>query len=167
MSHVHKWWAKRLGSGLPRHPPGHHAPRDSADAACSRSSTRSIVSPARPSSSRSWVRARRSARPISSASPRSAATSIRSPCGRMAARPSRADGPVRSGVRLRGAIAGHGEAIRELYRSKDSQGRPCDVLYHFWVMQVPCPGCRLPRGPVPVVDHLFCLRRNGKNSLLE
>lgn len=35
-----------------------------------------------------------------------------------------------------------GRRIRALYRSKDSLGRPCDVLYHFWVMQAPCPRCR-------------------------
>lgn len=39
---------------------------------------------------------------------------------------------------------GIGARIRSLYRSHDSHGRPCDVLYYFWVMQVqcPCPGCR-------------------------
>jgi putative DNA methylase len=35
-----------------------------------------------------------------------------------------------------------GEKIRALYRSKDSRGRPCDVLYYFWVMQADCPACR-------------------------
>lgn len=34
-----------------------------------------------------------------------------------------------------------GERIRALYRSKDSDGNPCDVLYYFWVMQVGCPDC--------------------------
>ncbi len=38
---------------------------------------------------------------------------------------------------------GVGEDIRALYRSKDSKGRPCDVLYHFWAMQVPCSACHL------------------------
>lgn len=37
-----------------------------------------------------------------------------------------------------------GKKIRTLYRSKDSNGRPCDVLYFFWVMQVPCLECRKP-----------------------
>ncbi|HET6879628.1 MAG TPA: hypothetical protein VFI31_05725, partial [Pirellulales bacterium] len=32
--------------------------------------------------------------------------------------------------------------IRRLYRSLDSRGDECDVLYHFWVMQAVCPGCR-------------------------
>ena len=36
---------------------------------------------------------------------------------------------------------GTGKTLRELYRSVDSRGRPCDVLYHFWVMQASCPHC--------------------------
>jgi putative DNA methylase len=35
-----------------------------------------------------------------------------------------------------------GQRIRSLYTSTDSRGRPCDVLYYFWVMQASCPGCR-------------------------
>ncbi len=31
--------------------------------------------------------------------------------------------------------------IRLLYRSIDKRGRPCDVLYSFWVMQATCPDC--------------------------
>lgn len=34
-----------------------------------------------------------------------------------------------------------GKKIRELYRSTDSMGLPCDVLYYFWVMQTDCPQC--------------------------
>ena len=37
---------------------------------------------------------------------------------------------------------GVGRKIRALYRSDDSKGRPCEVLYFFWVMQVSCPECR-------------------------
>ncbi len=36
---------------------------------------------------------------------------------------------------------GVGETIHALYRSKDSRDRPCDVLYYFWVMQAGCPHC--------------------------
>ncbi|MGO9095536.1 MAG: hypothetical protein ACLQGV_09965 [Bryobacteraceae bacterium] len=36
---------------------------------------------------------------------------------------------------------GVGERIRALYDSKDSRGRRCEVLYFFWVMRVPCLGC--------------------------
>ena len=34
-----------------------------------------------------------------------------------------------------------GEKILKLYRSTDSSGYPCDVLYYFWVMQANCPKC--------------------------
>jgi len=34
-----------------------------------------------------------------------------------------------------------GETIRALYRSKDSQGYDCDVLYYFWVMKAGCTAC--------------------------
>jgi putative DNA methylase len=36
---------------------------------------------------------------------------------------------------------GVGRTIRELYRSRDSRDRPCDVLYYFWCMQAFCPSC--------------------------
>ena len=35
-----------------------------------------------------------------------------------------------------------GVEIREIYRSFDSTGAPCDVLYYFWVMCVACPQCQ-------------------------
>lgn len=31
--------------------------------------------------------------------------------------------------------------LRRLYRSVDSRGRPCDVLYYFWVKVLDCPRC--------------------------
>ena len=34
--------------------------------------------------------------------------------------------------------------IRSLYRSRDSAGEPCDVLYWFWVKQLDCPDCGKP-----------------------
>ncbi|MDE0119846.1 MAG: DNA methyltransferase [Bdellovibrionales bacterium] len=34
-----------------------------------------------------------------------------------------------------------GRKILKLYRSTDSNGYPCDVLYYFWVMQANCPRC--------------------------
>jgi putative DNA methylase len=39
---------------------------------------------------------------------------------------------------------GVGHKIRGLYRSQTAPGRPCEVLYFFWVMQAPCPGCTNP-----------------------
>jgi putative DNA methylase len=37
--------------------------------------------------------------------------------------------------------AGVGAKIRKLYETKDDAGADCTVLYHFWVMQAPCPTC--------------------------
>jgi putative DNA methylase len=37
-----------------------------------------------------------------------------------------------------------GRKIRAVYASTDSQGRACDVLYYFWVMQACCPECCKP-----------------------
>ncbi|MBM4274413.1 MAG: DUF1156 domain-containing protein [Deltaproteobacteria bacterium] len=34
-----------------------------------------------------------------------------------------------------------GKDIRSLYKSKDSNGNVCDVLYYFWVKIIPCPAC--------------------------
>lgn len=36
-----------------------------------------------------------------------------------------------------------GARIRRLYRTEDSRGRLAQVLYYFWVMQAPCPACNL------------------------
>lgn len=37
--------------------------------------------------------------------------------------------------------AGVGERIRGLYRTADEAGQTCDALYFFWVKVVPCPAC--------------------------
>ncbi len=37
--------------------------------------------------------------------------------------------------------AGVGERIRRLYRTADQAGHECDALYFFWVKVVPCPVC--------------------------
>ena len=42
---------------------------------------------------------------------------------------------------FRDVEAAVGERLLDLYRSEDSSGRPCTVLYYFWVKQVPCPAC--------------------------
>lgn len=34
------------------------------------------------------------------------------------------------------------QELRALYVSADSSGVPCDVLYYFWVKTLPCPSCR-------------------------
>ena len=47
--------------------------------------------------------------------------------------------------RLQGACeqlsASVGERLRTLYRTVDAQGEPAEVLYYFWVKAVPCPQC--------------------------
>lgn len=35
-----------------------------------------------------------------------------------------------------------GRKIRELYRAKDKDGNPCTILYYFWVKQVQCHECQ-------------------------
>lgn len=35
-----------------------------------------------------------------------------------------------------------GQKIRELYRTIDENSVPCDVLYYFWVKQINCPNCQ-------------------------
>ncbi len=35
-----------------------------------------------------------------------------------------------------------GQKLLQLYRSVDSSGNSCEVLYYFWVMQVNCPVCK-------------------------
>jgi putative DNA methylase len=34
-----------------------------------------------------------------------------------------------------------GERIRTLYRTSDGEGHVCDALYYFWVKTLPCPEC--------------------------
>lgn len=34
--------------------------------------------------------------------------------------------------------------LQRMYRSVDSHGRPCDVLYYFWVKVLDCPKCQRP-----------------------
>lgn len=37
--------------------------------------------------------------------------------------------------------AGVGERIRALYQTADTEGHVCDALYFFWVKTLPCPAC--------------------------
>jgi putative DNA methylase len=37
--------------------------------------------------------------------------------------------------------AGVGERIRALYQTADAEGNVCDALYYFWVKTLPCPNC--------------------------
>ncbi len=40
--------------------------------------------------------------------------------------------------------SGVGERIRQLYRTQDGEGHDCDALYYFWVKNLPCPQCSEP-----------------------
>ena len=37
-----------------------------------------------------------------------------------------------------------GKEIRSIYQCMDEDGRPCDVLYYFWVKVLMCPSCKNP-----------------------
>ncbi|MEW5956632.1 MAG: DNA methyltransferase [Chloroflexota bacterium] len=50
-----------------------------------------------------------------------------------------------------------GKHIQELYQARDKNGQLCDVLYYFWVKYVPCPHC------VVEVD-LFSTRVIARNA---
>lgn len=36
---------------------------------------------------------------------------------------------------------GVGKQVSALYRAQDAEQQPCDVLYYFWVKTIPCPTC--------------------------
>jgi len=50
----------------------------------------------------------------------------------------------RLSVAFHALSASVGKRIRELYRSPDDRGRLQDVLYYFWVKQATCPDCHSP-----------------------
>ena len=137
--HVHKWWAKRLGSVFRGILLGTMLPEgDDLPAAFYKTHDFSNVDRVRPlhglgHDDRRGPQARLSpplARDINPV----AVASVHTALGPMDRRgyPRRFD-ELSQGV---------GKEIRALYRSNDAKGRPCDVLYYFWVMQVPCPACR-------------------------
>ena len=51
-----------------------------------------------------------------------------------------------------------GRRIRDLYQSVNAKGRPCDVLYYFWVMQACCPHCDKPVDLFPS----YAIARNAR-----
>ncbi len=139
--HVHKWWAKRLGSVFRGILLGTSLPRGRRP--CRRRFTRShrfriptVFDPFMGSGTTigeahklGFTALGRDINPV-------AVESVRTALGPMdQARLEAAFDELSQGV---------GKEIRALYRSKDSRGRPCDVLYFFWVMQVPCLECRKP-----------------------
>ena len=135
--HVHKWWAKRLGSVFRGILLGSMLPEGGDLAAefykTHRFSKLTVFDPFMGSGTTigeahklGFTAIGRDINPV-------AVESVRTALGPM----------DRSGLKAAfdGLSRTVGERIRALYRSKDSRGRPCDVLYHFWVMQVPCLEC--------------------------
>ena len=136
--HVHKWWAKRLGSVFRGILLGSMLP-ETADLSTSFYKTlayrdTTVFDPFMGSGTTigeahklGFTAIGRDINPV-------AVESVRTALGTM------------DRARLKTAFAelsqGVGKRILTLYRSKDSKGRPCDVLYFFWVMQAPCPACR-------------------------
>jgi putative DNA methylase len=136
--HVHKWWAKRLGSVFRGILVGSMLP-DSADLPTAFYKTlayrdTTVFDPFMGSGTTigeahklGFTAIGRDINPV-------AVEAVRTALGTM------------DRARLKAAFAelsqGVGKRILALYRSKDSKGRPCDVLYFFWVMQAPCPECR-------------------------
>lgn len=61
-----------------------------------------------------------------------------------------------------------GKEIQALYRSHDSSGNPCDVLYFFWVKTVPCPACgnRVELFSNYVFARHACARKNPEARIL-
>lgn len=138
--HVHKWWAKRLGSVFRGILLGTVLPEGSDLAAAFYKSHRfrdvTVFDPFMGSGTTigeahklGFAALGRDINPVAVESVRTAL------------------GPMDQG-RLRVAFdtlsRDVGKEIRALYRSSDSKGHPCDVLYFFWAMQVPCPECRKP-----------------------
>lgn len=138
--HVHKWWAKRLGSVFRGILLGTALPEESDLAAAFYKSHRfrdvTVFDPFMGSGTTigeahklGFTALGRDINPVAVEAVRTAL------------------GPMERG-RLQAAFdelsRGVGKDIRELYRSSDSKGRPCDVLYFFWAMQVPCLECRKP-----------------------
>jgi putative DNA methylase len=138
--HVHKWWAKRLGSVFRGILLGTALPPGSDLAAAFYKSHRfsevTVFDPFMGSGTTvgeahklGFTALGRDINPVAVEAVRTAL------------------GPMDRG-RLQAAFEelsrGVGKEIRALYRSSDSRGRPCDVLYFFWAMQVPCLECRKP-----------------------
>lgn len=134
--HVHKWWAKRLGSVFRGILLG--AALDDEDISTAFYQRRSfddlvVFDPFMGSGTTlgeahklGFIALGRDINPV-------AATAVRV-----------AFGPLDK-VRLQKALVqlldDVGERIQRLYRSKDSRGRECEVLYYFWVMQAACTSC--------------------------
>lgn len=138
--HVHKWWAKRLGSVFRGLLLGAALP---ADADLAREFYRSrqhhgqtVFDPFMGSGTTigeahklGFTAIGRDINPV-------AVEAVKSALGPM--------DRARLESAFRDLANGVGRELRELYRSVDSHGEPCEVLYFFWVMQAPCGRCQHP-----------------------
>ena len=60
------------------------------------------------------------------------------------------------------------ESIRDLYKARDASGIICDVLYYFWVKTVGCPGCtrQVDLFPSYIIARHACPSRNPAVQVL-
>jgi putative DNA methylase len=135
--HVHKWWAKRLGSVFRGALLGCLLPEDARleDAFYARHdfSGVSVFEPFMGSGTTIGEAHKLGCTALGRDINPVACEAVRVAFGPMERR------------RLQGAYeqlsASVGERIRTLYRTTDAQGEPAEVLYYFWVKTVPCPQC--------------------------
>jgi putative DNA methylase len=134
--HVHKWWAKRLGSVFRGVLLGAALKEETVDTSFYRAHSFDdlvVFDPFMGSGTTigeahklGFVALGRDINPV-------ATTSVKAALGPM--------GKSALQKALVEILETAGEQIQRLYRTKDSRGRECDVLYYFWVMQADCPAC--------------------------
>lgn len=135
--HIHKWWAKRLGSVFRAILLGSALPETEALEAVFYQkhdfSGRTVFDPFMGSGTTigeahklGFTAFGRDINPV-------ACESVRVALG-----PLDRDALLQAFARL---SAGVGERIRALYRTHDGEGQVCDALYYFWVKTLPCPAC--------------------------
>jgi len=133
--HLHKWWAKRLGSVFRGILLGCVLPEDGSMSSefykFHSFSNLSVFDPFMGSGTTigeahklGFTAIGRDINPV-------AVSSVRTALGPMSM--------SKVGEAFADLSEGVGAEIRGLYRSEDSSGRGCDVLYFFWVMQAECP----------------------------
>ncbi|MGA2033084.1 MAG: DNA methyltransferase [Thermoguttaceae bacterium] len=136
--HVHKWWAKRLGSVFRGILLGCSLPEDgdlAADFYRPHAFTNlTVFDPFMGSGTTIGEAHKLGATAIGRDINPVAVAAVRTAFGPM----------DRKGIRaaFEELSEGVGQTLRAIYRSKDSTGRDCDVLYFFWVMRANCPTCQ-------------------------
>jgi putative DNA methylase len=136
--HVHKWWAKRLGSVFRGILLGCSLPEDGDLAAefyrPQTYANLTIFDPFMGSGTTIGEAHKLGAIAIGRDINPVAVASVRTAFGPMERK--------RIKAAFQELSEGVGERIRALYQSKDSVGRGCEVLYFFWVMKTTCPDCQ-------------------------